>query len=247
MYQLLRPSKVGAENGFSLMEVMVAIIVLTVGLMSGAMLMAHVYKLTSFSRYMALAAQLASEELEDLNRYPNNTNSGYIDPHITVPAGSTCWIPNETCIGSIFDATQPGLGPVTIAGTPVSYFDSVSLASQNGQMSETYQMPCTGPPATTGNYVLIPYLPNGQPPVSYNPGNPNNVTQFPAECYAAVPGGMTFDRRWVIEQDQPLVGLRRITVLVTLDDKSVQMYLPPPGPGHQPPPSITFQMSVVRQ
>jgi len=44
---------------------------------------------------------------------------------------------------------------------------------------------------------------------------------------------MTFDRRWVIEQDQPVPGVRRITVLVTLMDKSIQ-------------PSVTFQMSMVR-
>jgi prepilin-type N-terminal cleavage/methylation domain-containing protein len=232
------------ENGFSLLEVMVAIIVLTIGLMSGAMLMTHVYKLTLVSRYMAVAAQLASEELEDLNRYPNNTNSPYIDPHITVPAGSTdCGIAGETCVGN-FTYND---GPKTIAGTSVSYFDEVRLASQQGQMSETYKMPCTGPPDNNGNFVMIPYSPNGQPPVSYNPGNPNNVQQFQALCYASAPSGMTFVRRWVIEQDQPVVGLRRITVLVTLDDLSVQMYIPPPGPGQQPPPSITFQMSMVRQ
>jgi hypothetical protein len=44
---------------------------------------------------------------------------------------------------------------------------------------------------------------------------------------------MTFSRRWVIEQDQPVAGVRRITVLVTLMDRTVQ-------------PPLTFQMSMVR-
>jgi hypothetical protein len=44
---------------------------------------------------------------------------------------------------------------------------------------------------------------------------------------------MTFDRRWVIEQDKPVAGVRRITVLVTLRDLTVQ-------------PPVTFQMSMVR-
>jgi hypothetical protein len=57
---------------------------------------------------------------------------------------------------------------------------------------------------------------------------------------------MTFDRRWVIEQDQPVVGLRRITVLVMLNDKSVQLYTGTVLPGQQPPTSVTFQMSLVR-
>src|SRR5579872_4863808 len=104
MYSSQLPKHAGTEKGFSLMEVLVSIVVLTIGLMSGAVLMAHVYRLSVNSRYMALATQLASEELEDLNRYPNNTNTTppYIDPHIAVPSGSnTCGITGETCIGSL--------------------------------------------------------------------------------------------------------------------------------------------------
>lgn len=48
---------------------MVAIGVLTVGLMSIAALMANVYKNTVRSRYMSSAARLASEKLEDLTSY----------------------------------------------------------------------------------------------------------------------------------------------------------------------------------
>jgi hypothetical protein len=44
---------------------------------------------------------------------------------------------------------------------------------------------------------------------------------------------MTFDRRWVIEQDKPVAGVRRITVLVILADKTIQ-------------PPVTYQMSMVR-
>ena len=154
-----RPKGADRGAGFSLLEVLVAITVLAVGLMSGAMLMTHVYRLSVQSRYMALATQLASEELEDLNRYPNNVNAAYIDPHIMVPTGSnTCAIAGETCVGSLtFDS-----GPVAIteAGstTQVSYFDNVSLTTQNGTMSETYKMPCTGSSgvATTSLFPIFP-------------------------------------------------------------------------------------------
>lgn len=238
MFPSHRPKGTDRGAGFSLLEVLVAITVLAVGLMSGAMLMTHVYRLSVQSRYMALAAQLASEEVEDLNRYPNNVNASYIDPHIMVPTGSnTCGITGETCVGSLtFDDGPVG---ITEAGstTQVSYFDNVSLTTQNGTMSETYKMPCTGS-SGTGNYLTVSYLPSG-----LTPNSPSN----PAVCSPAAPAsGMTFDRRWVIEQDKPVVGLRRITVLVMLDDKSVQLYTGTVLPGQQPPTSVTFQMSLVR-
>ena len=88
-------------------------------------------------------------------------------------------------------------------------------------MSETYQMTCTGPPAGNGNYVTVAFSPNGQAPT------------YPAPCYTSPPLGMSFDRRWVIEQNQPVAGVRRITVLVTLADKTLY-------------PPVTFQMSMVR-
>lgn len=208
---------------------MVAIVVLTIGLMSSAMLMANVYRYTVRSRYMALASQLASEELEDLSRWPNNTNANppYIDPHIAVPTGSsTCGITGETCIGSLTADTGPQTFPDGSGGnTYVSYYDSVGLATQNGVMSETYKMPCTGAPDGTGNYVTVTYSPDGRTP---------NSNSNPAPCFANPPSaGMTFGRRWVIEQDQPVVGVRRITVLVTLQDLTIQ-------------PPVTFQMSMVR-
>jgi prepilin-type N-terminal cleavage/methylation domain-containing protein len=230
---LARLSNADAEKGFSLMEVLVAIIVLTIGLMSAAMLMANVYRLTVRSRYVALAAQLASEELEDLNRWPNNTNTTFIDPHITVPAGSTCGLGGETCIGSLDVNVNTPPQVFTDGGgnqTTVSYNDSVALATTNGTMSETYEMPCVGPPAigapnVNGNYLTVAYSPNGQTPGSALNPNLCNVN--------APTAGMTFDRRWVIEQDQPVAGARRITVKVTLMDKTIQ-------------PAVTFQMSMVR-
>jgi prepilin-type N-terminal cleavage/methylation domain-containing protein len=242
MFPSVRPRNADGEKGFSLLEVLVAIVVLSVGLISAALLMANVYKATVRSRYMALAAQLASEELEDLSRWPANMNSSppYIDPHILVPAGSnTCGIVGETCIGMLTQDCSSTSSPITCGNNPnISYFDTVCISTANGQMNETYQMPCTGPPDGVGDYITLTYSPNGQAPQS-----PLN----PALCHANPPNvGMTFDRRWVIEQDQPVVGLRRITVLVTLEDRSVGLYMKGLMANEQPPPSVTFQMSMVR-
>jgi len=219
------------EKGFSLLEVMVAIIVLSIGLLSAAILMANIYSYSLRSRYISMATQLASEELEDLSRWPANYNTTppFIDPHIMVPAGlDTCGMPNETCIGSITYPVQgsspatSGMGPVNITAngaatpTPVSYYDTVVLTTQNGQMSESY----LNPNSQTQPFGTLTFYSDGTPPtVSYS-ATPNSA-------------GMTFTRQWMIEQDQPLAGLRRITVLVTLMDMTIQ-------------PPVTFQMSMVR-
>ena len=228
MFPFVRPKNSVAERGFTLLEVMVAIVVLTIGLMSAAALMANIYKYSLRSRFIGLATQLASEELEDLNRWPATTT--FVDPHITVPAGSnTCGITGETCIGTVtgFPAgcLSPrdgvcGYGPVniTVAGntSPVSYFDSVSLTTANGQMTETYQ----NPNSSSASYSTLTFFPSGVVPT--------------VQTHSTQPVvGMTFGRRWVIEQDKPVVGVRRITVLVILMDATIK-------------PPVTFQMSMVR-
>jgi len=45
---------------------------------------------------------------------------------------------------------------------------------------------------------------------------------------------MTFHRRWIIEADTPVTGVRRVTVLVTINSANIQ------------PSNASFQMSMVR-
>ena len=237
-------------DGFTLVEVVVSISILAVGLMGAALLMSTTYKYSVRSRYMAEAAQLASEKLEDLNRYPavivpvGNVNVVEPDEHIFVPSGSnTCGLAGASCVGSITAAlTCTGVGqctPVAAAaplqinagdagagGTEspgaslISYSDSVYISTSNtaglnGALQETFQS------ATGANpYTTLTFSPNGTTPV-------------PSKSATAPTVGETFDRRWVIEQDQPVAGVRRITVLVTLMDQTIY-------------PPVTFQMSLVR-
>jgi len=60
--------KRGHKAGFALIEVMIAIVILAVGLLGLAALMAQLTGTTSNSRYMGTQVMLASEKLEDLNR-----------------------------------------------------------------------------------------------------------------------------------------------------------------------------------
>lgn len=238
-------------DGFTLLEVLVAMTVLAIGLMSAAVLMSTTYKSSVRSRYVAQAAQLASEKLEDLGRYPAAISNDVVnpDPHIFVPAGSSCQITASTtgtnCVGSIapaltcsspgdctFNAISATYSPLsitasesgaggTVANTSVtatiSYSDSVYVSATNGQMQETYQTAGGASPM----YTTLTFSPNGNTPVQ------SKSTSPPSDA------GETFDRRWVIEQDEPIPGVRRVTVLVTLMDQTVQ-------------PPVTYQMSAVR-
>jgi type IV pilus modification protein PilV len=60
--------KTRKEDGFALIEVMIAILILAIGLLGLAALMAQLTGTTGTSRYMGTEVMLASEKLEDLNR-----------------------------------------------------------------------------------------------------------------------------------------------------------------------------------
>ena len=95
--------------GFSLVEVLIAIVVLAVGLTALAGLVAQSLSGTERARYLGLAATLTSEKLEDLNRWPTT------DPNVAAGASLSA----DTTVGTI------------------DYFDDVVYASTNGLQTET--------------------------------------------------------------------------------------------------------------
>jgi len=64
--------KKSSNAGFSLIEVMIALMVLTIGLVGTAALMSTTLSSTVKSHTMSTAALLASEKLEDLGRFGKN-------------------------------------------------------------------------------------------------------------------------------------------------------------------------------
>ena len=191
------------RRGFTLIENLVAISILSVGLMSLAALMSKMSSTTVQSSYMSTAALLASEKLEDLNRYPAT------DPAIAVTSGSTA--------GSLTsDLTQSvTVGAVT---ETVDYFDQVQMSVGSGSIAET-----VSGKDSSGNpqYTTI---------TNASDGTVNTVAASTAP--ASAPDTLTFKRRWVIEKNTPVSGVRRVTVLVTLTN--------PPGL------PVSFQTSMVR-
>jgi prepilin-type N-terminal cleavage/methylation domain-containing protein len=65
------PVKRSRERGFTLIEMMVSILILTIGLVGTAALMSSSVNMGAHARYVSTAALLASEKMEDLDRYPD--------------------------------------------------------------------------------------------------------------------------------------------------------------------------------
>jgi Tfp pilus assembly protein PilV len=186
-----------------MIEVMVAILVLTIGLVALSSLAAKALSGTESSRFAGLAANLASEKLEDLNRWP------YWDPNVYVASGNTA--------GGLAADIQSSVTSNGITET-VNYHDDISIADANGSITETVLSLVNG----TETYTTLTHNPDGTL-------NQSQSTTAPG----AAANATSFHRRWVIEMDQPVTGVKRITVLVTLTNSVVN-------------PPVSFQMSMVR-
>ena len=192
MSQLLRPKNADVEAGFTLMEVMVALVILTIGMMSIAVLMANVYKGTVRSRYMSLAATMASEKLEDLSSFALS------DPRAHLAGGSL-----TSNVGPVSQTWNSS----TVA---VDYYDTVTLDNTSGAMNETYEI-LNG---ANVQYVTQSFTADGI-------WHWDTTSGYPSTPTSTVPTGITFNRRWVIQANTPVTGVTMITVLVTLMDNYI--------------------------
>ncbi len=224
MSQLQR-RKSAAARGFALIEVLVALVVLAIGLVSLAALTAQMENGTERSRFMGLAANLATEKLEDLNRWPN------WDPNVYAPSGGTS--------GSLTSDSAPV--SVTSSGVTetVSYNDTVVISNSGGSADSSGTGTCgSGNSGAVGETVSG--LSNGTAvyTTTYHCADGEVVSVQNNSALAADVNSIAFHRRWTIETNPTINGttvnnVRRITVLVTL----LNGYMQPP---------VSFQMSMVR-
>lgn len=181
--------KARRNSGFAMIETMIAITILAVGLLGVAALLAQLGGNSTQSRYMSTEALLASEKLDDLNRYPYN------DPAIAVTNGNIA--------GSLTVDTTASV-TVGVVTENVDYFDKVQISSGNGNMVETV----SGKDAS-GNSVFIT--------TTHAPDGSITVTTA-ANAPAPTSDMLTFTRHWAIESNMAGIpaGVRRFTVLVSL-------------------------------
>jgi Tfp pilus assembly protein PilV len=170
----------------------VASFILMVGVVAVAGVVGSTLGNTTRSEYMTQAATLATEKLEDLNRYPST------DGNVTVPNGIS--------VGSLGSDTT-------------GYFDEVYFSPAEGAIIET-----TTGLDSSGNlqYETTTYTPDGHMSAQASSSTPPNTSL-----------STVFKRRWLIEQNQPVTGVRRVTVLVALQGQAAAS-------------AVTFQMSMVR-
>lgn len=193
-----------ANRGFTLVEVLVAVLVFGVGMVMLGSLATLSLNGTASSRYRGMATTFASEKLEDLNRYPTN------DPQVCVSSGT---------VGSLTADSQAASVTCNGITATVDYFDDMAISDSNGQVCQTVSSLSSGSQV----YTATCHKPDG-----------NTSTSAPsATANTADIGALAFHRRWTIEANQPVVGVKRITVLVTLENGFVN-------------PPITVQQSMVR-
>jgi hypothetical protein len=181
-----------------MLELAISIAILMVGLVGVASMFGRIWGSTSYSEYMIQASTLASEKLEDLNRYPNG------DPDVVVTAGNT----TAGSLTSDLDATVTSNG---VTDT-VDYFDEVFMDPSAGSIAETV---ATG---SSPNYTYTT--------TTHNP-NGTITTATATSLAAALTNAVQFERRWMIEKDPvvggtTMTGMRRITVLVTVMNASIK-------------------------
>src|SRR5690349_16682137 len=102
-----------SQRGFTLLETLASIAILSIGLLALAGLMSQTTSSSSRSRYMSAASILATQKLEDLNRYPKS------DPMVAIAGASAGSLTADATSGSI------------------NYYDDVDISAVGGSITET--------------------------------------------------------------------------------------------------------------
>ncbi len=194
----VRPSP---QGGFSMIEMLIATVILSVGLLSLAGFMSKMDLSTSQSRYSNAAALLCSEKLEELSGLRPGSEQ------ISLPAGSS--------IGDLDEDTTS-----IIKGETISYFDEVKISAANGSIRETkvdgegkYQTIIQKPNGTAEQETLNTPPDDDEGTITFNrrwlieknvPGLPPEVRRITVRVeYPAGPTKAKFQMSMVRNAEQP--------------------------------------------
>jgi prepilin-type N-terminal cleavage/methylation domain-containing protein len=187
--QLSNNGKRAGAPGFSLIEVVIAITILSIGLLSVALLVSGTLSSGTRARYMNMANVLASEKLDGLNKLPST------DPNIFC---------TTTC-GAL-------TGPSICLSTDI-YCDQVTVAEASGADFETQTQTVNGNPVTT----TIVHTSAGcvDTPTNCSVATPSSsASAFTRRWLITVNPTITS----TAGSPATATGLKRVTVVVSLDN-----------------------------
>ena len=181
-------------RGFTLLEVLVSIGVLSIGLLSVAALIGSTMNSGTTARYMNIANVLASEKLDGLNKWPSSD--------LNVAAGGAL------------------SGSATCAvGDP--YCDQVTVSESSGADYETQTQIVNGNPVTTT--IVHTNTGCVDTPTNCGVPNPaGGGSTFTRRWLITTPVTVTSAGGTNTVVTGPNNGPRRVTVVVTLNDQNVQ-------------------------
>jgi len=185
-------------RGFTLLEVLIAITVLSTGLLALAALVAKTASTADSSRYTSTQSLLASAKLDELNQYLGT------DTRIQVVAGTTA--------GSLTANTTQVVGTDIIP-----YFDVLQVSSGNGGIVES-----ASDADANGNpiYDTITHTPDG----SISPQPVQNASAPAADPTTLTFTRRWMIEKDPVLNGAPAIGTERITVSVSV---STQPPTPP--------------------
>jgi type II secretory pathway pseudopilin PulG len=156
-----RSNKSINASGFTLIEVIAATFVITLGLFAAAAFAGRSATPSHRSKYKTLATTLASNKLQDLSRWGTN------DPNVCVPTGSKS-------VGSLTtDVSETTTCPGGTADS-VSYFDDVTMGATDNVYSETIRSTSGGSPV----YVTTAHSADGSITINTTDNPPTNPPTF---------------------------------------------------------------------
>lgn len=141
-----------SNPGFTMMEVLVTIVVLSIGLLGLANMQSRSIQYSQHAYYHGIAAQQARDMADRMRSNIQGVLAGFYDNINGIPAAApVCFDPNANCTTveiSQFDALQwnnananilpQGTGTVTVGATPSLF--NIQVSWQTSEGAKTYSM-----------------------------------------------------------------------------------------------------------
>lgn len=112
----------GRNGGFSLIEVMIAVVVLATGLLALAALQASLARSSSDAKVRSRVAALLTARMDELRAKAYDSAATLADDGCTVDLGAEDWVPTGFC-------GDAGIGAITAGQSVVTYSSAVDAAS----------------------------------------------------------------------------------------------------------------------